>query len=588
MFLGLPTVSLPIVKLFDTPFLFTVPAYQRAYSWTTREAGQLLEDLVIAAGLDDQETAAPDYFLGTIILLDPEADAPGLPDFTHPRVYEVVDGQQRMVTLSILAGVLRDRDDEDAIDDASEDGDRACANQLDRMVAASTIGTDRPLRLGRIVLRDGEQAFLHSHVVCRGPRPPLPDSEACTEATSIRIVQQHLAGEIEALTRAERRKLARYLMNWCHVVVIISRDIDRAHRLFTVLNERGKPLERKDIIKAEVLRSVPADGSALALAHWDRAHSVLGYEFEVFLAHLRLIHGLQRLPIISGVRMLVRQHGSQRFLEEQLSPLADAFHQVRTFPQRAESGVQPELTAALVALNRLGKADWVPAAILAMADYRHAPDRASQLMVEIERFATLLRLLCYGAGKRQRRFGPVIEAIRAGTPDVLGSSVWEITRDEQRTIAHHLKDLHRRNPAMAKLLLMRVEDELVGRPLRIDPSELTVEHVLPLRPAPSSEWRRQFTDTETRALCQASLGNLALVTARQNDRAKNKDFDEKLPIYREMEAGAPTLISNSDILNATGWLADDIRAREDCLFAVISRVWRLDLAGVSAPAKVLT
>jgi hypothetical protein len=589
MFLGLPTLSLPLVKLFDTPFLFTVPAYQRAYSWTTREAGQLLEDLAIAAGLDDQETAAPDYFLGTIILLDPDAEGPSVPDLTKPRVYEVVDGQQRLITLSILAGVLRDKDDEDAARAEDDACGVSCADALDRMLAAGSIGMDPLLRAGRIVLRDSEQAFLHSQVVTRGPRPALPENDGQADGAGIRYVQQHLASAVEAMSRAERRKLSRYLMDWCHVVVIISRDIDRAHRLFTVLNERGKPLERKDIIKAEVLRSVPAEGTALALAHWDRAHSVLGYEFDVFLGHLRLIHGLQRMPVISGVRTLVRRHGSQRFLEDQLSPLANAFHQVRTFPQRAESGVHPELTGALVALNRHGNGDWVPAAILAMADYRRAPDRASQLMVEIERLASLLRLLCYGSGKRQRRFAPVIEAIREGEADLLTSRVWEITRDEQRTIAHHLKDLHRRNPGMAKLVLMRVEDDLAGLPLRIDPSDLTVEHVLPLRPAPTSEWRRIFVDTEERAAYQASIGNLALVTTRQNDRAKNKDFADKLAIYREPESGAPALISNSAILNGTRWLPDDIRAREELLFGVISRIWRLDLAAIPAsPAKVLT
>ena len=593
MFGGLPTASLPIIKLLDSPYLFTVPAYQRPYSWTTREAGQLLEDLVIAAGLDDQETAAPDYFLGTILLLDPEGDGvhPPVP-FSGPREFEVVDGQQRLVTISILAGVLRDRDDADA-GRLDGDDDPTLCDRLHHMVAVAPGARDLASRTSRIQLRDAEDAFLQTHVVPRGVRPALaPANEPPGTGAGIRTVQEHLAGEIEVLTRFERRKLARYLMEYCHVVVIISRDIDRAHRLFTVLNERGKPLERKDIIKAEVLRSVPAHASQLALAHWDRAHSVLGHEFETFLGHLRLIHGLQRLPIISGVRTLVRQYGSERFVEEQLAPLADAFHQVRAFPHRAESFIQPEMTGALISLNRLGKADWVPAAILAMADYRHNPDRASALLVEVERFAYLLRLLCYGAGKRQRRFGPAIEVIRAGGGDVLKSPAWEITRDEQRTISHHLKDLHRRNAGMAKLVLMRLEDELAGQPLRADPSELTVEHILPLRPAPTSDWKRLFADAETRADCQASLGNLALVTTRQNDRAKNKDFAEKLAIYREAEPGAPLLVSNGDILSASCWSAEDIRTREDRMLDILARIWRLDLGtklgGVGKPNRALS
>ncbi|MHA1574220.1 MAG: DUF262 domain-containing protein, partial [Alphaproteobacteria bacterium] len=72
MFSVLPTASLTVLDLFSTPFHYTVPCYQRPYSWTNKEAGQLLEDILAAAGLGgDGAPAEPDYFIGTIILLDP-------------------------------------------------------------------------------------------------------------------------------------------------------------------------------------------------------------------------------------------------------------------------------------------------------------------------------------------------------------------------------------------------------------------------------------------------------------------------------------------------------------------------------------
>ena len=575
MFRGLPTASIPLIKLFDSPYLFTVPAYQRPYSWTTKEAGQLLEDLVIAAGLDDHEAASPDYFLGNILLLDPEAEGTKPPPpFSGTRVFEIVDGQQRLITLSILASVLRDREELDA---PHQGEDAEICDRLHAMVCVKPGERDITTRQSRVQLRDGEQGFLQTHVLARNPRPPIQDDDLVPKAIGIRTVQEHLAGEIEVLSGVERRKLCRYLMDDCHVVVIISRDIDRAHRLFTVLNERGKPLERQDIIKAEVLRTIPAKSAASALARWDEAHAELGEEFETFLGYMRLIHGLQRLPIISGVRTLVREYGSERFINEQLSPLAKAFNSVRTFAGSPESRKHPRLAASLISLNRLGKADWVAPAILAMTHFKQAPARATQLMIEIERFAYLLRLLGYGAGKRQRRFGGVIEDIRSESLQALTGPAWEISRDEQRTISFHLKDLHKRNTAMSKLVLMRLEDELSGIPLANDPAELTVEHILPMRPAATSDWKRQFPDAELRAECQSSLGNLALVTMRQNDRAKNKDFLDKLTVYREFEPNLPPLVSNADILNAQVWRPDNIQAREARLLSVVARIWRLDL-----------
>lgn len=581
MFLGLPTVSLPLVKLFDQPYLFTVPAYQRPYSWTVKEAGQLFEDLVGAAGIDDNEDAGPDYFLGTILLLDPEADGstpptPGSP----PRVYEVVDGQQRLVTISILASVLRDAEDAQP---GLRNGEPTVANQLHNMVAVVPNDRDIATRVGRVQLRDAEQGFLENHVLARGARPMLPpDPQTGLAGAGIAAIQEFLISEVAKLASADRRKLGTYLMNWCHVVLIVSRDIDRAHRLFTVLNERGKPLERNDIIKAEVLRGMAPKSAAAALALWDEAHAATGGDFETFLGHLKLIHGLQRPPIIAAVRSLVRDLGSERFIEQELSPYTNAFNQVRTFPWRAESRDYPELSGALVSLNRLGKADWVPAAILAMAQFGKSSGTATSLVLEIERFANILRLLGYGAGKRQRRFASVVEAIRTRAGKDQLARAFEITREEQRTTAFHLKDLHRRNAAMCKLLLMRIEDDLAGVPLAVDPKLLTVEHVLPTRPAATSNWKTVFSDGEERADGMASLGNLALVTEKQNEKARNKDFAEKVAIYREPQPGVAPLLINADVLSATDWLPANIREREARLLEVVARIWRIDIGSQSS------
>src|SRR5665647_1731348 len=109
MFLGLPTASLTLTHLFSSPFHFSVPCYQRPYSWTTGEAGQLLEDILGAAGLGGMVGAEePDYFLGTILLLDGTGgDLPKTRE-REPRLFEVIDGQQRLVTLAMMAAVLRD------------------------------------------------------------------------------------------------------------------------------------------------------------------------------------------------------------------------------------------------------------------------------------------------------------------------------------------------------------------------------------------------------------------------------------------------------------------------------------------------
>ena len=116
MFSGLTTLSRTVAALFAPPFLFSVPSYQRSYSWTLREAAQLLEDVATAAGIDGGE-AEPDYFLGAILLLANEAENP---PGSASCLYDIIDGQQRLAILTILACVLREMGDRQGIADALE------------------------------------------------------------------------------------------------------------------------------------------------------------------------------------------------------------------------------------------------------------------------------------------------------------------------------------------------------------------------------------------------------------------------------------------------------------------------------------
>lgn len=92
----------PLSKIFSSEFDYKIPSYQRPYSWTTQEAGILFDDLYDFYKNEDNEE---NYFLGSIVLIK-EDDLPKS---------EVIDGQQRLTTLTILLAViahnLTDNDD---------------------------------------------------------------------------------------------------------------------------------------------------------------------------------------------------------------------------------------------------------------------------------------------------------------------------------------------------------------------------------------------------------------------------------------------------------------------------------------------
>jgi len=569
MFPGLPTASLTVSNLFSSPFHFSVPHYQRPYSWTTAEAGQLLDDVLAAAGIGgDPAAMKPDYFLGTIILIDEGGGNFPKGREREPRLFEIVDGQQRLVTLAILAAVLRDL--------GTERWRWGGRHRLDQLVAADTAATRLHGMRYRIELRAQERDFLENYVQTRGSCASTPTETQSLAEERLLAVREHFRSELSVLDESERRRLSDYVCELCHVVVVLARDIDRAHHLFTVLNERGRVLQRNDILKAELLKSTPPEHLDAALQQWDHASRLLGESFEGFFSHLFSIYGRGESKIIAGLRRAVAQTGGPEvFLNDVLTPLAKAYHRVRQAAD-VEISIDPEARRYLVYLGRLAEGDWAPAAMLALRQYADDPARATMLLKEIDRLAHVLRLLCYGTNKRKRRFADVIDLIKSGAPIRPSEPPFKLSREEIRNVGYHLRSPYKRDQQVCKLLLLRLNDELTRSTTLLDPGDYSVEHVLPQRPGATSEWRRWFTDAEEREICTESLGNLVVVTQKQNDRARNKEFARKREIYRGTD-DTPVLPITRDAVEAGVWRVAEIRAREEMLLRLVRDIWGIEV-----------
>ncbi len=96
---------IPFLDLFNfNKIRYTVPIWQRRYSWTEQTIRQLIKDLV---DISERKNENSNHFGGTLIT-HPGDSSPG-----HPPIEEVVDGQQRLTTISILLSVIADKLEED-------------------------------------------------------------------------------------------------------------------------------------------------------------------------------------------------------------------------------------------------------------------------------------------------------------------------------------------------------------------------------------------------------------------------------------------------------------------------------------------
>jgi hypothetical protein len=567
--------ALPLQRLFSDPFLFDSPVYQRPYAWTIDEAGRLLDDLLMAYGEDTDKKVGPnnDYFIGAILLDDPlqsAAAADGWPWSGALRPFHIIDGQQRLVTLTILFCVLRN-----LLADEAPVMSRVLSTHIHDARVATTASRSR------MSLRGAEDATLADLIVAplsygSGVREPSGQSTDLMNDAQLRLldVRDHFVAALEDFDPSELIAFAGFVLESCTVVIIATRNIDRAHRMFTVLNNTGKDLARSDILKAELLGGIAPERADHYISVWDTMTAELGNDFEQLFSHVRAVRGRNSGPIIAETRQLIRSAGSAaEFIDGTVKPAADILHAIRTCshtgaPQSAE------ISAFLRYWSWVQGQDWVPPL---MAWWLRCEGDGAELlnfMRELDSHVYGTRIIGLGADRRTQRLAPVLAAIRAGTglDDLLRLLVF--TKDDHRTLGKNLRDLYARSQSTCKLVLLRINDHLIERPEYVDPATLTVEHVLPLKPASSSVWRSWYPNADERAQCAACIGNMTLVSRQQNEKARNLDLEIKLPIY--FPPGNPkTLRILEDFRGRRTWTREDVREREALMLNCIGQLWSI-------------
>ena len=550
--------TVPLGQLFTSPISIEAPSYQRSFAWTAEEAGQLFEDISQAL---EHET---DYFLSFMLFIERNRPRSLLPTWARARserVLEIVDGFQRLTSLSILFCTLRDLD--------AEQGQPANA----RLASAIGGGLQRRLRL-----RPAEDAFFDKYVRAPGATGLKPAIAAALSPAEVRIIQvrDHFLAELADLDQADRPYFVDFLLDHCCVASVVTIDIDRAHQLFTILNARGKPLARKDILKAALLGGVPGEDASRAASIWQDLDGRLGEEFENLFSHVRSMYGRAGGHVISSIKEIAaRNGGALTFLERMLAPAATVLDELRR-ANHTGTRHSAAIVRSLGYLNRLRFSDWIPPAMLWHLTQGDDAAELAWFLAALDRLALGIRLLGLGAHKRASWFGAVTTAIRNGD-DLKAAGVLNFSRQDVRTIQYNLRDLHARDASTAKHLLLRLTDHMAGGPQSLAfPDDMSVEHVLPRKSSPNSQWRGWFPDPTEREIYTESLGNLMLVTKSQNDRAGNQDFARKLEVYFRTPA-APLPALNEALRGLTEWKAPQIKAREAEMLHLIEDLWNFGL-----------
>lgn len=592
--------ALILRDLFDTRFRFTIPLYQRPYSWSIDEASKLLDDLVNAMGDESGRFNFDTYFLGAIILTSSSqktiggrpGDASITDAFTRviavdhdPAVdalceFEIVDGKQRLITLQILLCLLRDLADDAARPD------------FDALIGDNTAAT--PYHL---VLSGGERQFLNECVLEPGSTlrdvsiDGLPNSQK-----NIKLVRDSLHETLNELGGHMRGRLLSYILKHCEIVVILTEEFDNAYQIFLSINDTGSPLVQGDILKVELMTKIDRNLRAQYQTIWETWNDSLGEPEtrhgvkKTFFNHFWFALTLNPTNMLADIRKQVDlTSGAVPFIDNYLLPHAKAYKIIKSKEWPHERN-KKEIEHVLGFLDWLSHDEWMSSAMLGITtfdkmlenDGSRAPhDWILSFFGRLERFAYGLMIQGLSAYNRRRRYNPVRRALREPQSGRDALKELDLSTGEKKAIRNTLAhDLHRNRSQSARLVLLRLDQAASGRSPEFYNKEVaaepfSVEHMLPRSPHEGTRWFALFPNDKERTYATEMLGNLFLVREKtENLRMKNYDFALKHEILFADKGDHPITLTH-ELRALRDWSSADIEARQKRLLTLADELWQL-------------
>lgn len=546
--------EVPLHKVFGSDYDFRIPDYQRPYAWEVEQARQLLDDLVEALERDGDEP----YFLGSMVLVKSDGDADS----------EVIDGQQRLTTLTILLAIVRDL--------AAPGGIRDSLGKMIVEQGDELLGLEAKPRLA---LRKRDQAFFRSYVQTPGrieALVALSDEALKTDAQkAIRDNAKALRDSLAERNEGDRHRLVKMISAKTFLVVVSTPNLASAHRIFSVMNARGLDLSPADIFKSKVIGELDDEYAA----KWDEAEVMLGRsDFADLFLYIRMIYAKERAKqdlMNEFPKQVLNEYLPERakeFVDDVLVPYAEAYEQIRDF--RYESSVMAErVNSWFRRLAQIDNSDWLPPALWAVRHHGDDPVWLDGFLRKLERLAASMFVRRIYTTPRVIRYSSLLRELTAGHG--LDSAAFELDADERADTARQLDGALYLVQKTRKYVLLRLDEMLAGSSgVTHDFPIITVEHVLPQRPKEGSVWLDDFS-AEDRATWTHRLANLVLLNRSKNSQAGNYDFADKKAKYFLSSKGVVAFPLTSQVLAQSEWTPAMLETRQKELLRTLAEGWEL-------------
>ena len=545
-------------ELLSNGVKYTVPRFQRDYSWEQEQWEDLWADI---EGLDQEGF----HYMGYIVL-----------QRKNQQDFEVIDGQQRLVTLSLL--VLATMQHIQRLIDNNEDAD----NNRERLkeITGRYIGSKDIVSLrvsSRLTLNRNNGRFYKD--ICSNLRPPQVRGITATN-NLLRRAFKFFCDKNTGNTGEEIGEFINSFSSRLIFTKIVVQDSLNAYKVFETLNARGVQLSTPDLLKNYIFSvvtqnyDVPDETLDELDETWSGILTQLGEnDFTDFVRYQHNSHRplVSKKELFKSVRQLYSTpesaHGYLRALTEAVPVYASLSNPYDEWWQQ-EDGKYRDAVHFLDGLKLFGIRQ--PYTILMAAFLRDfSPDEFIKTLKYLYVLSIRYNVICsFSPSEQEKRYNNIAIKIAEGefqrashiknSPDY--QALYPADEAFKNTFEYY-KMPSRRSSKKIRFLLAEIENN-AGRNVRY--LDTTLEHVCPYNP--EQEWYLYFGEGANDVADR--LGNMVLL---DQDDLGQADFDTKKAHYLKTPFRLAKKVAEYD-----HWDLANLNRHQSWLADQAVRTWRVD------------
>lgn len=565
-----------LIDILSADKKYIVPVFQRFYSWKEDNWKTLWTDLQLLVYEPDQNY---DHFIGPMIV-NPRA----VPhDITR---FFVIDGQQRLITLSILLCSLRDIATDNDLHDL--------ASLIQELLLFRTSRGDTILRLEpRFADREPFRRVIEGSV-----------SSQDSEETIVRAYQ-HFRSEIEADLELHDEDVFAYLNELftaikkrLKIVSITLEDKDDPTKIFESMNFKNEKLLNADLIRNFAMMQLPIEKQdEFGNTQWESFEKRFAdegssrpnsEELEDF--YYRYLIAQTDYFAKGKVYSTFTDFASEKIVgqndHELLDSLGKLVSSMKRFGRYYRAIVHPNLERddeLKAAFKRFNKLDVVTALPLLMDWYDRFDNNSRVDSIDKESFLSMLDALESFVirrsilGERTRGYGSdFAQAKKSQNLGELHDYFYQRGWPSDKSIKEALVDfsLYSKERKKTRLILEQLERSF-GHKEQVDiedPNIISIEHIMPQTERIPDAWKQMLGEKaeEVHEMYRHTLGNLTLTG--YNRELSKRSFDEKKNIYAN-QANGSRLALNKSVLRHDKWTINEILQRTEELSLRLIDIW---------------